>query len=178
MSAVASQISGVSFVCLTLGACADQRKHQSAASLTFVREMHRWPVNSPHKRPVTWKIFPFDDIIMSLPYYPMRHLQHNSRTNTTYITATLKSMLLTHWGRDKNGRHFPNDILKCIFLNKNVWISNTIWLKFVVLNRPVDNIPALGQIIAWRRPGDKSLSEPLVSFLTHLCFTRPQWDKY
>ena len=41
------------------------RKHQSSASLAFVREIHRWPVNSPHKGPVTRGIFPFDDVIMS-----------------------------------------------------------------------------------------------------------------
>ena len=43
---------------------ADQRKHQSSPSLTFVRGIHRWPVNSPHKWPVTRKKFPFDDVIM------------------------------------------------------------------------------------------------------------------
>ena len=43
---------------------ADQRKHQSSASLAFVRGIHRWPVNSPHKGPVTRKMFPFDDVIM------------------------------------------------------------------------------------------------------------------
>ena len=43
---------------------ADQRKHQSSASLAFVRGIHRWPVNSPHKRPVTRKMFSFDDVIM------------------------------------------------------------------------------------------------------------------
>ena len=44
---------------------ADQRKHQSSASLAFVREIHRWPVNSPHKRPVTRKMFPFYDVIIN-----------------------------------------------------------------------------------------------------------------
>ena len=42
----------------------DQRKHQSSASLAFVWGIHRWPVNSPHKWPVTRKMFPFDDVIM------------------------------------------------------------------------------------------------------------------
>ena len=42
----------------------DERKHQSSASLAFVREIHQWPVNSPHKGPVTQKMFPFDDVIM------------------------------------------------------------------------------------------------------------------
>ena len=44
---------------------ADQKKHQSFASLAFVRGIHRGPVNSPHKGPVTRKMFPFDDVIMS-----------------------------------------------------------------------------------------------------------------
>ena len=65
MHAMASQITGVSIVCSTFGSGADQRIHQSSASLAFVREIRRWPVNSPHKRPVTRKIFPFDDVIMS-----------------------------------------------------------------------------------------------------------------
>ena len=46
---------------------ADQRKHQNSASLAFVWEIHRWPVNSPNKWPVTRKMFPFDDVIMSNP---------------------------------------------------------------------------------------------------------------
>ena len=45
---------------------ADQRKHQSSGSLAFVRGIHRSPVNSPHKWPVTRKMFPFDDVIMVL----------------------------------------------------------------------------------------------------------------
>ena len=43
---------------------ADQRKHQSSASSAFVREIHRWPLDSPHKRPVSRKMFPFDDVIL------------------------------------------------------------------------------------------------------------------
>ena len=75
----------------------------------------------------------------------------------------------------QNGRHFPDDILKCIFLNENVWISIKISLKFV-FKGPVSNIPALVQIMAWRQPGDKPLSEPMMFNLpTHVCVTRPQW---
>ena len=75
----------------------------------------------------------------------------------------------------QNGRHFPDDIFKCIFLNENVWISIKFSLKFVPKG-PINKIPALVQIMAWRRPGDKPLSEPMVaSLLTHICVTRPQW---
>ena len=76
----------------------------------------------------------------------------------------------------QNGRHFADDILKCIFLNGNVWIPIEISLKFVPKG-PIDNIPALVQIMAWRRPGDKPLSEPImVKLPTHICVTQPQWD--
>ena len=78
----------------------------------------------------------------------------------------------------QNGRHFPDDIFKCIFLNENAWISIKISLKFVPKG-PINKIPALIQIMAWRRSGDKPLSEPMmVSLLTHICVTRPQWGKY
>ena len=66
MGAMASQI--VSSLLLTHPFIqgADQRKHQSSASLAFVRGIHRWPMNSPHKWPVTRKMFPFDDVIMTV----------------------------------------------------------------------------------------------------------------
>ena len=67
MSMMASQITGVFIVCSIVGSGADQRKYQSSASLAFVRGIHRWPVNSPHKGPVTRKMFPFDDVIMINP---------------------------------------------------------------------------------------------------------------
>ena len=74
----------------------------------------------------------------------------------------------------QNGCHFP-DIFKCFSMIKNVWISIKISLKFIIKG-PVNNIPALVQIMAWRRPGDKPLSEPIVvSLPTHICVTRPQW---
>ena len=60
MSAMASQITDVSFVYSTVCSGADQSKHQSSASLVFVRGIHRWPMTSPHKGPVTRKMFPFD----------------------------------------------------------------------------------------------------------------------
>ena len=83
--------------------------------------------------------------------------------------------IVTHWGPRQDGRHFPDNIFKCIFLNETAWILIKISLMFVPKNS-IDNIPTLVQIMAWRRPGDKPLSEPmLVSLLTHICVTRPQW---
>ena len=74
-----------------------------------------------------------------------------------------------------NRRHFADDIFKCIFENENEWIWPRISLKFVPKVR-INNIPALVQIMAWRRPGDKPLSEPMMVRLpTHIRVTRPQW---
>ena len=61
---VASQITSLTIVYSTVYLGADQRKHQSSESLAFAGEIHRWPVNSPHKGPVTRKVFPIDDVIM------------------------------------------------------------------------------------------------------------------
>ena len=64
MSAVKSQITSVSIVYSLVCSDADKKNHQSSASLAVVRGIHRWPMNSPHKGPVTRKMFPFDDVIM------------------------------------------------------------------------------------------------------------------
>ena len=80
MSAIASQITNLTFVYPTVYSDTYETKHQSSASLAFVRVLHRWPVNSPHEGPVTRKMFPFDDVIMILsdrlfllPGYAMSH---------------------------------------------------------------------------------------------------------
>ena len=68
MDTIASQITSLTIVYSTVHTGTDQRKHQSSASLAFVWEIHRWPVNFPHKWPVMRKMFPFHDVIMkSLP---------------------------------------------------------------------------------------------------------------
>ena len=75
----------------------------------------------------------------------------------------------------QNGRHFADDIFIWIFFNESGCISISISLKFVpkVQN---NNIPALVQIMAWRQPGNKPLSEPMIiSLLTHICIARSQW---
>ena len=75
----------------------------------------------------------------------------------------------------QNGRHFADDTFNRIFVNENARISIKFSLKFVPKG-PINNIPALVPIMAWRRPGDKPLSEPMmVRLLTHICVTRPQW---
>ena len=89
-------------------------------------------------------------------------------------------VMAQHWIVDtlrlrQNGRHFTDDTFKRISVNENVRISIKFSLKFI-LKCPINNIPALVLIMAWRRPGDKPLSEPvMVSLLTHICVTRPRW---
>ena len=71
MGTMASQISSLAIVYANAYSVADQRKHQSSTSLAFVQGIHRWPVNSPHKWPVTRKMCQFDDGIMSYALPPL-----------------------------------------------------------------------------------------------------------
>ena len=103
-------------------------------------------------------------------------LNHGFQNYTFEISVTSPR----HWSINtlrlrQNGRHFPDNIFKWIFLNENVRILINISLKFVPRG-PMNNIPTLVQVMAWRRPGDKPLSEPMmVRLLTHICLTRPLW---
>ena len=74
---------------------------------------------------------------------------------------------------DKMAAILADAIFKCIFLNENVWISIKISLK-----DPFNNIPPLFQLMAWCRPDDKPLSEPVMARLPmHICITQPEWIK-
>ena len=77
MGTMTSQITSLTTVYSTVFSGADQRKHQSSASLAFVLGIHRGPVNSPHKWPVTRKMFPFDDVIMISMIFLGLSLQHS-----------------------------------------------------------------------------------------------------
>ena len=71
----------------------------------------------------------------------------------------------------QNGHHFPDDILKSVFLNENVWISNKISLNFIP-KRPINNIPTLVQIMTWHQPGNKPLSEPRLMYILIILWIR------
>ena len=99
---------------------------------------------------------------------------HTTKTVGSYYLSISKYHFNTLRPR-QDGRLFPDDIFKSIFFNENVQILIKISLTFD-LTAPINNIPALVQIMAWCRPGEKPLSEPMmVSLLTHICVTRPQW---
>ena len=142
LGVMASQITSLTNVYSTVYSGVDQRKHQSSASLAFVRGIHRWPVNSPHKWPVMRKMFPFNDVIMNtmrqginrydiaivLPEYS----SFNSRwvyigySDVLYLYGSL--MVTIHincWSNDGNnsgvdaGRGEHNDLRLCYIIH--IW---------------------------------------------------------
>ena len=168
----------------------------------FVGGIHRSPVISPHKG--QWRgALMFSLICVWMNGWVnnreaddlRRHRAHYEvivmSTSPYYIPAiihTVRALLClvgaSDWPRSvntlrpkQNGSHFPDDSLKCIFLNENIWISIEISLTFVPKG-PINSIPALVRIMAWHRPGTWPLSEPMtVRLRTHICITRPQWVK-
>ena len=121
-----------------------------------------------------YKIVRHKMIGIEMYYMPNPLLFHFLATKAPQFPA--KKALNTLMPR-QNGRHFPDDIFKWIFWNESICISIKIPLKFVP-NGPISNIPALVEIMDWRQSGDKPLSEPMmVSLLTHICISRPQWVK-
>ena len=91
-----------------------------------------------------WKRFLYYFVIIFVWYAAMT-------SDFKHIELSLSCVFITLRTR-QNGRHFPDDIFKCIFLNENIWILIKISLKLVP-NGSINNIPALVHIMAWRRPG-------------------------
>ena len=113
---------------------------------------------------------PFKSRLAIGDYWDNGHQSKNF--DGTYIVIALNTLM-----RRQNGRHFADDIFKRIFFNENIWIPIKISLNFVPKGS-ITNIPALVQIMAWRGPGDKPLSESMmVNLPTHIYVTRPQWVK-
>ena len=95
MGTTASQITSLTVVYSTVYSGADQRKHQSSASLAFVRGIHRWPMNSLHKWPVTRKMFPFDDVLMIIDEFPRYINNRNCCFHSIYSIHSIH--LLSTW---------------------------------------------------------------------------------
>ena len=144
MSGVASQITSVPIACSTVGSNADHRKHQRSASLAFVWGIHRWPVNSPHKRPVTRKMFPFDDVIVMIwhigdPCFRQVR-QYNALTWRNRMINISKILTVDPY----------EDEMSNIFY----------WHLFP---RVLDNMSALVRATAWRRIGNKPLPDSILA---------------
>ena len=125
MGAIASQITSLTIVYSTVYSGADQRKHQSSESMAFVRGIHRGPVNSPHKWPVTRKMFPFDDVIMFI--FGTHHVMH---------TIGLWWIIFLRWITSKHSNHgckcnrmLTDKILqlKCVILAGHI---HHLWSKY------------------------------------------------
>ena len=142
MSAMASQITGVSIVYPTVCSGVVQRKHQSSASLAFVRGIHRCPVNFPHKGPVTRKMFPFDYVIMG-------------RDKCT----------LTHWHRNNMGT-----ILQIVFTKLFSWMKMILhWFKFHWNLPPMVQIMINHPWLRWtEQAASHGLNQIKSIFLTHI----------
>ena len=93
MGAMASQITSLTIDYSSVYSGADYRKHQSSTSLAFVWGIHRWPVNSPLKRPITRKMFPFDDVIM-LGLELFYHEPYNS-CRSKFIFGSIKYIAIS-----------------------------------------------------------------------------------
>ena len=104
-----------------------------------------------------------------MPYMVPNIFVNNASGNSVMSINTLRPR--------QNCCHFADNMFKYLFLDENEWISHRISLKFVP-GVWINNIPALVQKMAWHRPADTPLSEPMmVSLLTHICVTRPLWVK-
>ena len=131
MSAMTSQISGVSIVCSTVCASTDQRKYQSPGALAFVRGIHVWPVDSPHKGPVTRKMFPFDNVMMyhhllsCHPRHVNRFAQHRPVTqNATKGKKVGPIMLSTaRWLKILGAKQLTTILTKC----RNTTFFDFMW---------------------------------------------------
>ena len=126
MSTMASQITSLTTVYSTPYSGWDQRKHQSSASLAFVRGIHRWPVNSPHKGPVTRKMYPFDDVIMRHKTTVLRGIPHLLFLPKTFATSssTMTRYLMIHNTAYTQWRHNIDTLSALLTLCKgNHWSS-------------------------------------------------------
>ena len=131
MDSIASQITSLTIVYPTVHSDADQSKHQSSASLAFVWEIHRWPVNFPHKWPVTRKMFPFDDVIMEYDQLYMLHersIMHVVYTLELTINAKYLSWHFLRVFALSTERHFRQRFLCIARKNKLMHVGMFIHL--------------------------------------------------
>ena len=118
MGTMASQITSLTIVYSIVYSDADERKHQSSASLAFVQGIHRGPVNSPHKWPVTRKMFPFYDVIMMMTCHG----------KTLHISGPLRGKFTNHWWFPSQGPVMQKQLGPFFFQNV-ILFSNVVHHK-------------------------------------------------
>ena len=166
MGPIASQITSVSIVYLTVSTGADQRKHQTSASLTFVRGIHRRPMISPHKWPVTRKMFPFDEIIM-LTYWTIHWKPQyikkaciviTSANNNSLQIGQREQLTLMAWHQSNSGASLNSlhSTYNIIFIHAfKVTSQNKYWISY---------LPILLQM-SWFGQGNKPVLELMLTRL-------------
>ena len=127
MGTMASQITSLAIVYSTVYSGADQRKHQSSASLAFVRGIHRWPVNSPHKWPVTQKMFPFDDVIMWTNAMSVSKIRKKYYSSDAQVTFKLYG----HFGRLQSTIPNKTNVTKYCFTEWNSKLPRSFEIRWV-----------------------------------------------
>ena len=172
---IASQITSLTIVYSTVYSDADQRKHQSSASRAFVWEIHRWPVNSPHKWPVTRKMFPFDDVIVYFQYwFTVGDLPHHILwlyMNVNQIQIQIQYRFIvrcTKYTIQKNiniqGKTFWNNILRMWYTDMTYgrhWMWRTLfWFRKrnMRFNELRGDLHTRNQPLQWRHNDHDSVS--------------------
>ena len=130
MGSMAFQITSLAIVYPTIYSDVDQRKHQSSASLAFVRGFHRGPVNSPHKWPVTRKMFPFDDVIMLMA---LEVVDWQLLMPPATMKRSVWPLGLNTLRSRSNGLYFADDNFNCIFYWMKIFIFRTKFHCYVFL---------------------------------------------
>ena len=145
MSAMVSQITSLTIVCSTVYSGADPTKHQSSASLAFVRGIHRWPVNSPHKGPVTRKMFPFEKVIMCLVRQHLNSTPPSAANMHQWIGSALVQIMAWRWiGNKPLSEPMMVNLLMQICVTRPQWVKeHNIYLY------KIKNLLHQGEIFQW-----------------------------
>ena len=119
MTMLASQITCLTVVYSIVYSGVNQRKHQSSASLAFVWEIHRGPVNFPHKWPVTRKMFPFDDVIMTSLFYcapPLYFVYSKADKATSSSTLKVQRLYTIYWIQSVHQSYLSNSNIHELYI--------------------------------------------------------------
>ena len=143
------------------------KKYQSSASLAIVRGIHRSPVDSPGKGPVSRKVFSFDDITMN--WFNNNHWflsKYYASSVISISTEIVNSHDTMSFCLGQNGRHFTHDIYRFIFANEKFCVLIKLSLK-LIRNDTINNDTALVKIMARHRIDDKPLSEQMLTLFNN-----------
>ena len=165
MDCIASQITSLPVVCSIVYSGVNQRKPQSSASLAFVREIHREPVNFPHKWPVTRKMFPFDDVIMFRAHLKESRFEELFKLSIqSYVSTMMKS------------NSFLQTEMEMTFSIFSPWISVVCWNMVGKLLNFISRMETKFSIIIFTEIGTSIVLNLFPTYTFH--YVRPQNNNY